>query len=586
MEYQAVAPIRSPDSAVSMVEVLQMRAATAPERERFLFLIDGEEEGPRLTYAELDRQARTIAATIQEVAEPGDRAVLVFPYGLEFVPAFFGCLYAGVIAVPAYPPRLDLRAQSWQLLLNIIRDCQPKLVLTCAETAESITKGLARIPEFSSIRCIVTDALDHSAAHRWREPATKSDDVAFLQYTSGSTAFPKGVMISHRNLLHNERMLQTATEHNGTGVGVSWLPLYHDFGLVAGVVQAVYDDSGCILMSPLSMLQRPFRWLQAVSKYRAITSGGPSFGFDLCVERITPEQRATLDLSSWTRAGMGSEPIRASSIARFCETFEKCGFRPEAIYPGYGLAEATMFVTGGSIRDLPKSCTVEASALERGQAIETSAASKEARTFVGCGHTFLDQRLVIADPDTQVELPELTVGEIWISGSSVGQGYWNRPNETRQTFHAYLRDKEDGPFLRTGDLGFVKEGQLYVTGRIKDLIKIHGRNHYPNDVEATVQSVHPSLRVGCGAAFEIEREGKPALVIVQEVDRRCRSLDHVKLIGDIRQAISEQHALHVHDVQFLKSGSIPKTSSGKIQRFACRLGYENGTLPSWKEKEA
>jgi acyl-CoA synthetase (AMP-forming)/AMP-acid ligase II len=568
-----------------MAEVLQTRADVSPDLLAFCFLIDGEEEGPRLTYAALDQRARSIAAALQDVAGPGDRALLLYLPGLDFIAAFFGCQYAGVVPVPAYPPRLDRMAQGWQHLGNIAADCEPRVVLTSTDLAPFLSGG-SGIPTLAGARWITTDQLDHSLAQHWREPPTDLEDIALVQYTSGSTASPRGVVVTHRNLMHNERMIHTACEHAGPGVGVCWLPPYHDLGLVGGFLQSVFHGASCWVMSPLVLLAKPFCWLQALSRYRGDTSGGPNFAFDLCVQRITPEEKATLDLSRWSIAGIGSELVNPGTLERFAAAFAPCGFRPEAFYPCYGLAEATLMVSGGAKGALPVVRTFRATTLEQGRAVATAPAGPDARTLVGCGHPWLDQELCIVDPETEVLCSAGTVGEVWVAGPSVGKGYWKRPDETERTFHAHLRPSGRGPFLRTGDLGFVIGSELFITGRIKDVIVIRGRNHYPQDIEDTVQSVHPALRPGCGAAFEVHRDGQPVLVLVQEVERRCRQLDVSQLIGDIRQAVAERHQLQVRDVQLLEYGSIPKTSSGKVQRHRCRIGYEQATLRRWREKHS
>jgi acyl-CoA synthetase (AMP-forming)/AMP-acid ligase II len=388
-------------------------------------------------------------------------------------------------------------------------------------------------------------------------------------------------MVSHANLMHNEELIHAAMEHQGPGVGVCWLPPYHDMGLIGGILQSLYHAAPCVLMSPLSFLQQPLRWLAAVSKYRADTSGGPGFAFDLCVDRITPEQRRTLDLSQWSVAPIGSEPVRPETLQRFAEAFGPCGFRPETWYPCYGLAEATLFVTGGAKYDPPCVGYFDRRSLAEGAAAVP--ADGNPVNFVGCGRVRGGQRLAIVDPDTDIERGDGQVGEIWLSGPSVAQGYWNRPEETRATFQARLSETGEGPFLRTGDLGFVLNGELFITGRLKDVIIIHGRNHAPQDIEATVQQVNASLRSNCGAAFETWRNGQPKLVVVQEVDRRCRELAP-SLLGDVREAVRNRHDLHLHELVLLEPGSIPKTSSGKVQRHACRASYEEGNLRPWKER--
>lgn len=580
-----MSPSDVPASIASLVEVLQLRASTTPNAPALVFLLDGEAEGPRWTYADLDQTAQAIAAVLRDFAEPGDRAVLVYEPGLDFLGAFFGCLYAGLIPVPASPPRLDRLAQGWQGLTSIVADCQPRIVLSTNELAVRLEKNLSHFPPSDGFRrYLATDTIDRSQARRWREPRLDPDAIAYLQYTSGSTAAPKGVMVSQRNLMHNERMLQAALDHFGRGTGVCWLPLYHDMGLVGGALQAVFQGSPAVLMSPLGLLQKPLRWLQAVSRYRADTSGGPNFAYDLCVQRLPPDQKATLDLRNWTAACIGSEPISARTIARFSEAFAACGFRPEAFYPCYGLAEATLFVAGGSRWAPPVLGNFRAASLGQGQRVQSTTTEEEpdTRTLVGCGRPWMEQHVVIVDPETERRCPEETVGEIWVAGPSVTLGYWNRPEETKRTFHARLRDSGEGPFLRTGDLGFLRGGELFVTGRLKDVLIIRGRNHYAQDIEATVQAVHPALRPSCGAAFETGPDGEARLVIVQEMERRCREVNVADLIGDIRQTVAERHELQVHDVQLLEPGSLPRTSSGKIQRHACRTGYERGTLRRWR----
>ena len=578
----------SPDDPISnaptIIEVLQARAAATPDGLAFSFLVDGEEEGPRLTFAELDRRACAVAAALRDAAESGDRALLLYAPGLEFIPAFFGCLYAGVVPVPAYPPRLDRLAYSWEALGNITDDCGPTVVLTTRNLAAAYG-GAAAAPRLAALRWVCTDALDAARGDAWRGPAADPEALALLQYTSGSTASPKGVRVTHRNLIHNQRLMREADGPSGRGLGVCWLPLYHDMGLLGGAVQAVFQGTPCVMMSPLGILQKPFRWLRAISRYKARISGGPNFSYELCVDRVTAEHKATLDLSGWFVAILGGEPINPRTLDRFAAAFAPCGFRPEAFSPCYGLAEATLFVTGRR-PSAPVVRTVSAAALEQGRVAAAERGSPDARSFVSCGTPWLDMQVVIADPEALTACRPGSVGEIWVSGPSVADGYWGRPDETERTFRAFLRDTGAGPFLRTGDLGFVADGELYVTGRLKELLIINGRNHYPQDIEQTVQGVHPGLRAGCGAAFETRRDGRPLLVVVQEVERRSRDLDSGRLLGDVRQAVAERHGVHVHDLLLLESGALPKTSSGKVQRHRCCLGYEGGTLRPWKGAKA
>jgi len=562
-----------------MAELLSARAARAPEAPAFRFLIDGGEEGPRLSYADLDRGARAVAAALQDVAGPGDRALLLFSPGLSFLPAFFGCQYAGVVPVPLPPPsRADRSAAGWQSLAAIAADCEPRAILTDRTVARFLPGG--GIPALAGVPGIVTDDLDPGGGRRWRPPAGDPDGLALLQYTSGSTASPKGVMVTHRNLLHNQATIRAAFGHAGDTVGVCWLPAYHDMGLIGGLLQTVYLGASTALMSPAAVLRDPSRWLRAVSRYRAHTSGGPNFVYDFCARRVTPEQKAGLDLSNWGVAAVGSEPIDPRTLDRFARAFRSCGFRPEAFYPCYGLAEATLLVTGGAKDAAP----VVRAGITRPDGGEPRPLPEEIeRPLVGCGHAQGGQTVWIVDPESRARLPDGRVGEIWVRGPSVANGYWNRPAETEETFRARLASG-DGPYLRTGDLGFIREGELFVTGRIKEVIIVRGRNHYPQDIEATIQAVHPGLRPGYGAAFEVVRDGQPRLVVVQEVDRPCPKLDVARLNGVVRQTVAERHELQVYDLVLLEYGCISKTTSGKIRRHAYRAAYEEGTLRRWEDR--
>lgn len=386
-------------------------------------------------------------------------------------------------------------------------------------------------------------------------------------------------MVSHDNILHNERIIQRAFEHNPQSTVVGWLPLFHDMGLIGNMLQPLYLGIPCILMSPAAFLQRPLRWLQAISRYKATTSGGPNFAYDLCVSKITNHERATLDLSSWQVAFNGAEPVRAETLDRFSAAFEACGFAKKAFYPCYGMAETTLLVAGGLKTAPPVVYHVQGAALEQNRVRTAASVQQDTRKLVGVGKTWLDQKIAIVDPESLTLCASDSVGEIWVSGLSVAQGYWNRPEETEQTFHASTADTGEGPFLRTGDLGFLQLGELFVTGRLKDVIIIRGRNHYPQDIELTVEKSHPALRLCCGAAFSVEVEGSERLVVVVEVERSyLRKLDVNEVVGVIRKAVSDQHELQVYAVLLLKTGRIPKTSSGKIQRHACRAGFLSKSL--------
>lgn len=580
----------------TLVELLRFRADTQPDKQAFAFLRDGEEEDGRLTYGELDRQARAIAAALQAQATQGQRALLLYSPNLEFVAAFMGCLYAQVLAVPAYPPRPN---QTLDRLRAIMADSGATVALTTEAQLSNMERSLSKNPDFLALNWLTTDTLTREASldQRWVDPHGSSETLAFLQYTSGSTGMPKGVMVSHGNLLHNAHLIRDSFQDTEHTRAVSWLPPYHDMGLIGGVLQPIYLGIPMALMSPVSFLQRPFRWLQTISRYRATTSGGPNFAYDLCIRQITDAQKQQLDLSSWSLAFSGAEPVRADTLDRFVEAFAPCGFRREAFYPCYGMAETTLFVTGGDRATAPTLLSVDGSRLEQNQAVITAATAPEARTLVSCGRCHPEQRLVIVQPETQTPCAENQVGEIWVSGDSVAQGYWNRPQQTQEVFQARIHaldqtlssqsrdlepsspDVSDRPFLRTGDLGFLRQGELYVTGRIKDLIIIRGLNHYPQDIELTVDQCHDDLRQGCNAAFSVEIDGEERLIIAQEVERRAlRRLKVNEVTQAVRQAIAQHHQLQTYGVLLLKTGSIPKTSSGKIRRHACKDGFLQGSL--------
>ncbi len=561
----------------TLVKLLHWRASKQPQQQAYTFLVDGELEGSYLTYGELDRQARLIATLLQSCAKRGERALLLYPPGLEFIAAFFGCLYTGVIAVPAYPPRSN---RSMPRLQAIIADAQATIVLTTTNLLADIKRQFIQFPELATMQWLATDLISSQVEDKWQQEANlTSDTLALLQYTSGSTAAPKGVKVTHGNLLHNQKLIQLAMEHTAETVFVGWLPLFHDMGLVGNMLQPLYLGIPCILMSPVAFLQKPLRWLQAISRYQATTSGGPNFAYDLCVRKITPEQRNNLDLSSWKIAFNGAEPIRKETLEQFAVTFAECGFRREAFYPCYGMAETTLIVSGGSKAAPPVLQSVKSSALAQNQIVPASTEEADVRTLVGCGRPLPDLKIIIVNPDTLICCLPSEVGEIWVTGGSVTQGYWCRTEQTEYTFRAYLKDTKKGPFLRTGDLGFLYEGELFITGRLKDLIIIRGRNHYPQDIEWTVAKSHPALQADSGAAFSVDVNGEERLVIAQEVQRSyLRNLETEELVGAIRQAVVEGHEVQVYAVLLLKPSSIPKTSSGKIQRHAYRAGFLAETL--------
>ena len=610
----------------TLVDLLQNRAIENPKQIGYSFLIDGETDQINLTYQQLEQRSQAIAAYLQSVCPPGEVALLLYQPGLEYITAFFGCLYAGVIAVPAYPPRPN---RSLERIQTIIRDSKAKIALTTKSIISSLERRASETPELDNLGWLATDLIPDNFAEKWQEPNINEDTLAFLQYTSGSTATPKGVMITHQNLLHNSGLIHQFFGHSPQSKGIIWLPPYHDMGLIGGILQPLYGGFPVMLMSPLMFLQSPVRWLQAISRYQGTTSGGPNFAYDLCVRKTKPEQIQTLDLSSWEVAFNGAEPISAEVLERFTNTFSVCGFRREAFYPCYGMAEATLIISGGNKLFPPVETTIETSALEQNQIVLVSQ-TEGTKTLVGCGQTLPDQQIKIVHPEKLTLCAEGEVGEIWVSGPSIAQGYWHKPEETKQTFAAYLAEAPQNKFMRTGDLGFLKAGELFVTGRLKDVIIINGRNHYPQDIEWTVEQSHPLIRPGCIASFSVEVSGEERLVVVAEVERNFRQLlrgsqnskarsvareakqsqsqkyestdesvssigvdffsqrngkcgtenfnNSQDLIKSIQRSVSRNHDLQIYQILLLKPGAIPKTSSGKVQRYACRKGFLAGTL--------
>jgi amino acid adenylation domain-containing protein len=558
----------------TLVELLRARSRDSAGDRGFTFLADGETEAGAIGFAELDARARAIAAALQDLGAAGERAVLLYPTSLEFIAAWFGCLYAGTIAIPVYPPQ---SSRALPRLRAIVEDARPRLVLTTAALQPRLLAACAEIPALPAAACVATDTLEAGLAERWREPAIDGGSIAFIQYTSGSTATPRGVLLSHRNLLHNSECIRQAFRQAPDSVVVSWLPLYHDMGLIGGVLQPLYVGGRCILMSPVAFLQQPSRWLRAVSRYRATTSGGPNFAYELCARKVPAPDREALDLSSWRLAFNGAEPVRAETLERFAAAFAPCGFRRESFYPCYGLAEATLFVAGGKGRPVVE--RFAAAALAAGEARAPVDGDEPTRSLVGCGSAWLGQRLTVVDPKRGVERPPGRVGEVWLAGPSVAAGYWERPAESAATFGARLAQGKAG-FLRTGDLGFLRDGELFVTGRLKDLIIVRGRNLYPQDIEATAEQSHPALRPGCGAAFAIDLDGEERLVLVLEVEPRAQPrLDVAQTAGAVRRAVAETHEVQAHEVVLVAAGAVPRTSSGKVQRGACRQAYLELSLP-------
>jgi acyl-CoA synthetase (AMP-forming)/AMP-acid ligase II len=557
----------------TLVDILRRHAAERPETTAYTFL--GEAEEVSISYADLDQRARAVAAHLLILGRPGDRALLLYPQGIEYLVAFWGCLYAGMAGIPLYPP--SPKQGSLARMRGITEDAGCRLALSTRQIAAAKRPMFDQIAGMDGMAVVATDEIAAAAAAAWTAPEITTESLAYLQYTSGSTSAPKGVMISHANLLHNLAFMHGMYKTGRDSVLVTWAPIFHDMGLIMGTLLPLYAQFPCVLMSPAYFAQRPARWLEAITRFRATISFGSNFAFDLAVDRIVGEQREALDLSTWRTAINGSEPVRAATLERFAAAFAPQGFRRSALNPSYGLAEATLVVSCMATPDPagagggPTAVWASTAALA-GHRLREAAPGEDSRALIGCGRTCSDGRTAIVDPQTRRECPEGAVGEIWVSGPSVSRGYWNRPVETAETFGAHISASNEGPFLRTGDLGCFRGGELFITGRLKDVIIIRGRNHYPQDIEATVENSHPRMRRGNVAAFAVENGDEERLIVVQEIERGDDS-DLTAIVAAARRAVAEVHEVQPHAVVLIKAGTITKTTSGKIQRRACREAW-------------
>lgn len=556
----------------SFVDVLRRHVEVQPHAVAYTFLDDEGALVEDLTYAELDAAARALAARMQESGDViGERVLIIEPTGPDFICAFFGALYAGAVAMPIAP----LRSASMRSTLGaLLRNGRPRFGILGEELHAKLASAGALGPELASLRLLPARA-DNRSPDDWHPPPICGDSLALLQYTSGSTGAPRGVMVSHGNLLHNEQMMSAVFRTSADSVIVNWLPLFHDMGLIGNMLQSAWLGSRCVLLAPLAFLKHPFRWLEAISRYGADFSGAPNFAYDLCTRKVTAEERLGLDLGRWRVAFNGAEPVRAETLTRFALRFADAGFLPRAFYPCYGLAEATLFVAGGAWNEEPRHVSIVTAELERNR-VRLASGVEPAKTFVSCGRASGEQGIAIVDPGDGRRLPEGHVGEVWIAGKSVAAGYFEDRVATSAAFGAHTSDGA-GPFLRTGDLAFLHREELFIVGRSKDLVVIRGRNHHPHDLEGTVEGCHPALRPGCGACFSVDNDSEEQLVIVQEVV--SPDVDMASLAAAIRSAVFEHHEVQALRIALVASGVVPKTSSGKLQRRACRARLLAGELP-------
>jgi acyl-CoA synthetase (AMP-forming)/AMP-acid ligase II len=558
----------------TLVDLLAYRAKAEPDDRAYVFLSDRGVEEAAITFSELRSAASALAARLTQVTRSGDRALLMFPTGLEFMIGFFGCQMARVIPVPMMVPR---RQTSRDASERIIANCQPSAVLVSPALADRDDLR-ARFTD-RPVQWLVVDRTDASAGMA-DLPRPAPTDTAFLQYTSGSTSDPKGVAVTHANLLANLEMIRLSLGNTRQSTYVNWVPLYHDMGLILNALQAIYVGAPCVLMTPNAFMQRPLNWLRAIHQYRAEVACAPNFAYDLCVNRYRAEQMQGIDLSCWKVALNGAEPVRAETIRTFNDTFATHGFNAGAAFPAYGMAEATLLITGGRrgagsvVREVSKSAL-------QANVVRKPADADDSQMIVGCGRMLAGEQIAIVEPDSRKRLAAGLIGEIWVDGANVARSYWQNPDASDASLNAQITGESDATaWLRTGDLGFVDEtGELFVTGRIKDLIIICGINHYPQDIEYTVQALHPALRANCGAVFTLpdELDGE-TLVIVQEIERtERRKINPAEIEGLIRENVSEQHGLFARHIALIRPGTLPKTTSGKIQRSLTRqLWIDNG----------
>lgn len=567
----------------SIIDLLSSKAIEYPNKVAFKYLINGEDDVISISYGQLVSESKRIATYLYNEGFTGKRALIMYHSSIDYIKVFLGCLYAGVIAVPVYPPSLS---RNMDRVRSIMADANTNLVLTTSQLYSRIAKQFNKETSGFDIKWVCIDKLDPPLSEEWKHPNITGDSIAFLQYTSGSTSAPKGVMISHNNILHNQEMIKNAFQTNEHTVAVGWLPLYHDMGLIGNVLQPLYLGATSILMSPMDFLKRPFSWLKAISKYKATVSGGPNFAYDLCIKKITEEEKAQIDLSSWQLAFNGAEPIRYETIKKFSDEFSQCGFKLQRFYPCYGMAEATLLITGGDVSKGPVIKHFDSLSLTSNKVIESSNPDGSV-ALVSSGTSDFQEELCIVNPKTHYICSENEIGEIWVRGKNVANGYFGTGESS--DFSGRIQGRSS-TYLKTGDLGFINEGQLFVTGRLKDVIILRGKNYYPQDIELITENAHEGVRKGCIASFSVTHENEDKLVIVAEAERafrpRIKNVDTIKIklkeiTTSIRKNVMEEIGIQPYCICLIKTGSILKTSSGKIQRSLCKQGFLNNELEVW-----
>lgn len=571
--------------AEDMVSLLLKNAAKFEDKALYIFLDDGVNESLRLSYREVVTKAQAVAAELQKQGKKGDHILLLFPAGIEFVISLYACFLSGMVAIPAYPPR---RKKVDPRFLSILQDARPSTILATRQIHNDLEKLDLDGAGLNDINLLVYESIREDQFGEWKNPQINKDDLLLLQYTSGSTGTPKGIMVSHGNMIHNSECIKRSFGFDENMIVVNWLPNFHDMGLIGNLIQPAYVGGSVVTMTPIRFIQEPLNWLKAITKYKGTCSGAPNFAYDYCAEKISIDKVESLDLSTLNVLYNGSEPVRKQTIERFESHFEKAGFKASQFFPCYGMAETVLIIAGGDYKAEPVYFKTDAQSLEKNKAIP-AIEGKESRYLTASGYTWMGMSAMIVNPETKLPCQKDEIGEIWAKGGSVTQGYWNKPEATEETYNAYIERTDDGPWLRTGDLGFIHEGQLYVSGRLKDLIIIRGSNFFPNDIEHSVENCHKALRKNASAAFSIDIDDEEKLIIIQELERAyMRDFDEDEIFENIRNAVYADHGIQPDIILLTKMGSIKKTSSGKTQRFAMRAVWKNkelDVLAGWEKKD-
>jgi len=570
--------------AEDMVSLLIRNAKKFEDKALYIFLDDGQNESLRLSYREVVTKSQAVGAELQKKGKKGDHILLLFPAGVEFVIALFACFIAGMVAIPAYPPR---RKKVDARFLSILHDASPTCIFATLQILQDLENIDLEGAMKDGINMLAFESISEEQANEWEDPNVSKDDIVLLQYTSGSTGTPKGIMVSHGNMIHNSECIKQSFGFDENMIVVNWLPNFHDMGLIGNLIQPAYVGGSVVTMTPIKFIQDPLNWLKSITKYKGTCSGAPNFAYDYCTDKISVDHSENLDLSSLKVLYNGSEPVRKHSIERFEKHFMDAGFKAKQFFPCYGMAETVLIISGGDYTADPVYFKADAKALESNKALDATEGEEE-RFLTACGFPWMGMSVTIINPETRQPSPINEIGEIWVKGGSVAQGYWNKPEETRNTFQAYIEGTDNGPWLRTGDLGFIHEGQLYVSGRLKDLIIIRGSNFFPNDIEHSVENCHEAIRKDSSAVFSTDIDGEEKLILLAEIERtHIQTLAENEVFEAIRTAVFAEHGIQPFAINLLRTGSTFKTSSGKIQRFAMKKAWLNNDLnavAAWEMK--